>query len=338
MPILDVMPVSEWRDIRTLIVNTPAPSDEKLAEELVDLKFASARSFTQLRGAIKFLLENLKSKKKLVAFPKYICKSVLDAAKRAGYEIYFYDSVHELKKADFDKIAAVFVVHNFGVNPLDRELAEFIKKEALLIEDFAHTFDPEEIHGDYALFHFAKKVPNVHGGLLISFKKKLPEIKKSRVGFKEFFLFILKCKLLRWPLNIIRSARPLPEESDGDFKEIKGASDASKRIFLKQFSKFRGESDLYWKLRDAYYKKLPIGYRPFAADNQKDLFHFPVLVDKEKNRDDVLKKLRVYGIFADRIWYNSDTEIAKRILILPVTRHMREKDVTMICNLLKNVQ
>jgi hypothetical protein len=337
MPILDVMPVSEWRDIRTLIVNTPAPSDEKLAEELVDLEFASASSFTQLRGAIKFLLENLKSKKKLVAFPKYICKSVLDAAKRAGYEIYFYDSVFEMKKADFSKIAAVFVVHNFGLNPLDSELADFIKKNAVLIEDFAHTFEPEEISGDYALFHFAKKVPNVHGGLLISFKKKLPEIKKSSVSFKEFFLFILKCRLLRWPLNIIRSTRTLPEESDGDFRDVRGASDASKRIFLKQLKKFRGESDHYWNLRDTYYKNLPIGYRPFAADNQKDLFHFPVLVDKEKDRDDILKKMRVYGIFGDRIWYNSDTEIAKRILVLPVTRYMREKDVKMICNLLKNV-
>lgn len=337
MPILDVMPVSEWRDIRTLIVNTPTPSDEKLAEELVDLEFASARTFTQLRGAIKFLLENLKSKKKLVAFPKYICKSVLDAAKRAGYEIYFYDSVFEMKKADFSKIAAVFVVHNFGVNPLDSELADFIKKNAVLIEDFAHTFEPEEISGDYVLFHFAKKVPNVHGGLLISFKKKLPEIKKSSVSFKEFFLFILKCRLLRWPLNIIRSTRALPEESDGDFREVRGASDASKRIFQKQLKKFRSESDHYWNLRDTYYKNLPIGYRPFAADNQKDLFHFPVLVDKEKDRDDILKKLRVYGIFGDRIWYNSDTEIAKRILVLPVTRYMREKDVKMICNLLKNV-
>ena len=183
MPILDVMPVSEWRDIRTLIVNTPAPSDEKLAEELVARNFVSARSFTQLRGGIKFLLENLGSKKKMVAFPKYICKSVLDAAKRAGFELYFYDSVFELKKADFSKIAAVFVVHNFGVNPLDSELAEFVKKHAILIEDFAHTFDPEEIYGDYALFHFAKKVPNVHGGLLISFKKKLPEIKKTALNY-----------------------------------------------------------------------------------------------------------------------------------------------------------
>ena len=142
---------------------------------------------------------------------------------------------------------------------------------------------------------------------------------------------------MRWPLNIIRSTRTLTEESDGDFRDVRGASDASKRIFLKQLKKFRGESDHYWNLRDTYYKNLPIGYRPFAADNQKDLFHFPVLVDKEKDRDDILKKMRVYGIFGDRIWYNSDTEIAKRILVLPVTRYMREKDVKMICNLLKNV-
>lgn len=338
MPILDVMPVSEWRDIRTLIVNTPAPSDEKLAEELVARKFASARSFTQLRGGIKFLLDNLGGKKKMVAFPKYICKSVLDAAKRAGFELYFYDSVFELKKVDFKKIAAVFVVHNFGLDPLDSELADFIKKEAALIEDFAHTFDPSAIHGDYALFHFAKKVPNVHGGLLISFKKKLPEIKKSRLSLREFFLFILKCRLLRYPVNVIRSIRAVPEESDGDFKEVKGASNGARRIFLNQLKKFRAEETLYWNLRDAYYKNLPIGYRPFAADNQKDLFHFPVLVDKEKDRDDILKKLRVYGIFADRIWYNSDTEIAKRILLLPVTRYMREKDVIMICKLLQNVQ
>lgn len=338
MPILDVMPVSEWDDLRTLLVGRKIVSDKEIAEEILDRDFESAQTFTHLRLALEHLLKSLNLKKKAVLLPRYICKSLSDIVAKTGYQLVFYDSIHELKKFDFKKIGMVIAVHSFGIKVLNKETASFIKKNAVLVEDFAHTFDAGEIFGDYVMFHFAKKIPNIHGGILVSFDKKIAKLhNKSGIKIGELINFCLKLKLFRGIINLYRTTRKLPEENDGKYKKIEMASEASKRLFLKQLRKFRENADLFYSLRECYYQNIPSGFRPLASENQKDLFHFPVLIDSGKNRDEILKRLRVYGIFADRLWYNSESEMAKRILLLPVSPYMSQNGVKMICKLLKNV-
>ncbi|MBU0981549.1 DegT/DnrJ/EryC1/StrS family aminotransferase [Patescibacteria group bacterium] len=356
MPILDVMPVSTWRDVRTVMVRSTTPSDLDIAEKLVHgRKVKSVQSFLHLRGAVEFLFKNLEMPSKRVVFPRFICSSVVRAAERAGMRVTLCDlerdgtiSVEALKRIPLEKFGAVFVVHPFGVPARMKEISELCrKKNVFLIEDCAHVFGVEingrraGTWGDFALFHFGKKMTNVHGGLLVSYKTNLEaNLKPARVSFGELVSLGLRMNLLRGIVNLIRSATPLPRDSEDEggreFKAL-AASDGSRRLFVRKYKEFLRGKEVRDAVFKAYLENLPEGFWAIQQEMPEDYFHFPVLVAKDKNRNDILKKLRVFGIFGDRIWYNADCSFAKRILILPVNESMREKDVKMICKLLSNV-
>lgn len=359
MPILDVMPVSTWRDLRTVMVRAKTPSDEDIAEKLMPSRRAkSVQSFMHLRGAVEFLFKNVEFPHKRVVFPKFICESVVRAAERAGMQVTLCDidmetgaiSVTALAQIPLEKFGAVFVVHPFGIPAEMEKISSLCKQnDVFLIEDCAHVFDQivdgksVGSFGDFVLYHFAKKLPNVHGGLLISYKFKLPdaEIEKGHTSLGELFTLFLRTKLLRQPLNLIRSLMNLPGDQDAahdkHFAKPLAASDGSKRLFMKKFKQFRGEKHLRGEVYKAYLEYLPGNFKALARSVPGDLFHFPVLVPMDKKRDEIMKKLRVFNIYADRVWYSVDHDFARRLLLLPVTARMREKDVKLICNLLKNV-
>lgn len=351
MPIADVMPVSDWRDLQCVLVKSRNCSDDEVAESLMNgRRFKYAQSFKHLRGAVEFLFSNLEMEKKRVVFPKYICGSVARAAARAGLKVEYcevdaqgnLDPV-ELLKMPLGEFGAVFVAHAFG-NPAQVEKIRAIcdSHKMVLVEDCAHSLDIQKTLGDFVLFHFAKRIANAHGGILISADVEFPKLRTaSREGFGEIFSLILKSGLLRPILNLYRSTTKIPadadEKSDKSFSAQSPASEGSKRLFMRRLKMYAGEKAEIDKIYRAYFDKLPAQFRAVLSEPIKDFFNFPILVPKDKNRDDILAKLRVYGVFADRIWYNSACGFAKRVLVLPVNKYMNEKDVEMICNLLKNV-
>lgn len=310
-------------------------------------KFRYAQSFKHLRGAVEFLFANLQMEKKRAIFPKYICGSVARAAARAGIQVDYCEvdpqgnlDPEELAKMDLKYAGAVFAAHAFG-NAADIGKIRAICDEhkLYLIEDCAHSLEMQKTAGDFVLFHFGKRMANVHGGILISESERVfPALKKrGHAAFGEIFYLILRWRLLRPLLNLYRSTRKIPpdtdEASDKSFSAFVSASEGAKRLFMRRL-KMRETNDMIYR---AYFDKLPPEYRAVLKEPVKDFFNFPILVPKDKNRDEILSKLRVYGVFADRIWYNSRAGFGKRVLVLPVNQYMNEDDVTMICNLLKNV-
>lgn len=121
--------------------------------------------------------------------------------------------------------------------------------------------------------------------------------------------------------------------NDKKYSIFSAASEGSKRLLMRRLRMIDNCEDIY----RAYFENLPVEYRAVLSEPIYDFFNFPILVPKDKTRDEILAKLRVFGVFADRIWYNSSCSFAKRVLVLPVNKFMTEKDVKMICNLLKNV-
>ncbi len=345
------MPVSDWRDLQCVLVKTKNYSDAEVAEVLMNgRKFKYAQSFKHLRGAVEFLFANLEMEKKRVVFPKYICGSVARAAARAGIKVEYCEvdaqgnlDPEELGKMHLEDCGAVFVAHAFG-NPAQvgkiREICDSHKM--FLVEDCAHSLDIQKTAGDFVLFHFGKRIANVHGGILISADAEFPKLKTAgHAESGEIFSLILKSGLFRPILNLYRSTKKIPEDmdekSDKAFSVCAPASEGSKRLFMRRLKMYAGEKAEIDKIYRAYFDKLPSHYRAVLNEPIKDFFNFPILAPKDKNRDEILGRLRVYGVFADRIWYNSACGFAKRVLVLPVNRHMSEKDVEMICNLLKNV-
>lgn len=357
MPILDVMPVSTWRDVRSVLVSARTPDDDEIAEMLLHGRnFKSAQSFTHLRGAVEFLFNKGSFPNKRVVFPRYICGSVVRAAERAGMRVTFCDidkktgalSAEALAQIPLEKFGAVFVVHPFGVPSDIAKIAEICrKKKVFLVEDCAHVWDlildgkPVGHFGDFVLFHFAKKVANVHGSLLISFKTKLPyaNLKKARVSFSELFSLIIKMRLFRRPLNLLRSITKVPIDHDAQqdkvFSKQVAASSASKRLFLKKLKVFRKNKSKRSEILKVYLEHVPKNYKCLLKSLPGDSFHFPILTPKDKNRNEILKKMRVYGIFADRPWYTADIDFASRLILLPVNADMTTKDAFMICKLLE---
>lgn len=354
MPITDVMPVANWRDIQALLVKTRTPSDLEIAEKLMgEEKFKYAQSFRHLRSAVFFLFQNLQVENKRVIFPKYICGSVIRAAEKVGFKVTLCEvdyrgglDIDELEKLPLKKFSILFIVHPFGIK-IDSERVRKIceKNKIFLVEDCAHNLQIRPV-GDFVLFHFAKRIANAHGGILISKKLKFDEVAKRAFPMPgEIISMILKWRPLRFLLNIYRSTKGIPQDhdikSDKNYLRLLAASDGSKRVFWralksKEYRQSSGESTLHEIYRQ-YMDKVPVNFKVLCSEPIQDFFNFPVLVPKDKSRDEILKKLRVYGVFADRLWYNAACGFAKRILVLPANKYMTEKDVTMICNLLKNV-
>ena len=346
MPIPDVMPVSDWRDIQCLMVRSKNFSDIDVAEKLMaGSKFKYAQSFMHLRGAVEFLFKNLEMERRRVIFPKYICGSVTRAAERAGIKVDYCEvnsegmlDYEELKKMSLKDFGGVFFVKTFGNKGDVEKIAALCKENKMfLIEDCAHSLNIEKFFGDFILFHFAKRIANSHGGILISASIDLPKLEKKAAFYNGLIQVILKVGFIRNILNLYRSTKKIPadndEGSDKKFSAFKAASEGSKRLFMRRL-RLHDKCEVVHR---AYFDNLPPTYRPVLSEPIGDFFNFPILVPKDKNRDEVLGKLRVYGVFADRIWYNSSCSFAKRVLILPVNKFITEKDVKMICNLLKNV-
>lgn len=349
MPIPDVMPISTWKDLRTVLVKTKSPSDIEIAREILPNKnIKYAQSFFHLRGAVEFLFNNLHLNKKKVIFPRYICGSVLRAAERAGVKVEFcpVDKKGRLLTDFFEKMplsefGAVFLVHPFGLEIDTEKISLLCKKHKLfLIEDMAHSFSIKP-HGDILLYHFAKKFPNMHGGIMISHNIDFPLLhEKYCCNLKDVFFLLLKTKLLRICLNLWRSTKTIAVDGDAlndkDYSKLLGASDASKRLFLKSLKGCSKDGEKIGIIYRAYFDKLPENYVKILKEPVRDYFHFPVLVPEDKNRDEILLCLRKFNIFADRLWYNADCDFAKKILLLPVNKYMNTKDVIRICNLLKS--
>ncbi|MEK7145640.1 MAG: hypothetical protein AAB802_00465, partial [Patescibacteria group bacterium] len=143
-------------------------------------------------------------------------------------------------------------------------------------------------------------------------------------------------------VNLLRTTTPPPEDQDeaadkSHFK-MKSASRGSKRLLQKQIKKYVAGAKHRKSLQHEYLRELPSTFEALCKEPNGDLFHFPVLVPENMKRDEILKKLRVYGVFADRLWYKSDDIFADRILQLPLSERMKEKDVHFISKLLQHVE
>jgi dTDP-4-amino-4,6-dideoxygalactose transaminase len=351
---LDTLPFSYFKEILpALFGGFPGASKTPSAHELAKLilppdQIADTKTYVRLRSGIAELLSNLNLQNKRVIFPSFACHSVTKAAEKIGARITrlpYPLTAAKLKKIDLSKVSAVFVVHAFGI-PADgqksnmEEIAKLCREhKIILIEDCAHSLDYPQVGawGDYALFHFTKRLANLHGGLVISKKKKLKNDPQanSRFPIKDFIRLILQTATLRLTLNFVRKRQGLHTETSAAHQipksGYKSTHPFARRLFKIELKRHQQESKIRENLRKKYLEKLPSNWTPLCKDHKVDTLQFPVVTPKNLCRDKTLLKLRKRGIMANRIWYNTDDPIAKKILVLPLHASMTKKDVEKIC-------
>lgn len=158
-------------------------------------KYGNVLLTTSGRGAISLVLEQIRSNKKVVLLPSYICESVVLPFKKYNYEIKFYNINKCFEPADIDLIKnfrdGVFLHMGYFGFPTNINLEETINKlrlkSVIVIEDVTHTLfsnGKEDIQNDYIIGSIRKWFGVPSGGFAATNNKRL-KIKNNLVQ-KEF--------------------------------------------------------------------------------------------------------------------------------------------------------
>lgn len=112
----------------------------------------------------------------------YNCHTVMESVRQAGCKVFFLDVTDDLLldmvdlKRKVNRLSAIVVTHLFGVvNDVKRIREAF--PGLPIIEDCAHAFGIEDLHGDFASFSIGQgKLPSIgDGGILKVLNRKYLE-------------------------------------------------------------------------------------------------------------------------------------------------------------------
>lgn len=159
-------------------------------------EYKYTKFFNTGRSSIEYLYKSFdssKNYKKSVLVPNYICDSVTDAIKRAGFECEYFKinsdlsiNLKDLKKKITSETSSVFICHYFGTFLSNKEvkfLKEIQSNGVTIIEDLSHalyTSNKEKIaFGDYIVASIRKWLPIPDGAVLAS-KLQIPEYPISK--------------------------------------------------------------------------------------------------------------------------------------------------------------
>ncbi|MFC1761260.1 aminotransferase class V-fold PLP-dependent enzyme [Planctomycetota bacterium] len=129
------------------------------------------------RSCIYYLLTLLKCRR--IWMPAYVCRSMVDAAKKAGVTIHFYSIDKHLQINDsswIDKVKKtdiVLFVDYFGFSP-ERSIIKHMKdKGCIVVEDAAQSLlsQYKRLYTDYVIFSPRKLLGVPAGGILTSVAK-----------------------------------------------------------------------------------------------------------------------------------------------------------------------
>lgn len=138
-----------------------------------------------------------------ILVPDFLCQLVLDIINVSGFPVKIPDA----------KTKAVLVFHQWGYpQKMEEVMAEAKKRDLIVIEDCAHSFDSTYqgknigTFGDLAVFSFSKCLPTYTGGFLASNNQQLIEyVRKDQAAsrgwksdlFWRFAFFVTKKKFIK---------------------------------------------------------------------------------------------------------------------------------------------
>lgn len=318
--------------------------------------------FNTGRSAIEYLFSKVITTKnrKVVLAPYFICSSVIDAIKRAGFKVEFYSITNDLQ-IDIDSInqklndgvGAVYVVHYFGGHS-DQQSYEYLtglKSRGIeVIEDVTLSLYSKHSRligfGNYVLGSLRKWLPIPDGGFLSSTncipEEVLPE-GYNEYSFCYFVAQVMKGAYLTNPqLNkneYLEISNKAMESLFSDYT-IRKMTSISKRYLSvydsEKVIKSRIENYDYLVKRTA---KLPFIRPVLARQDGQVPFGFIVLCDQ---RDKLLNHLIANNVYCNVHWRlsgnyldNISEVLSKKILTIPCDQRYGRKEMDYIVDVLR---
>ncbi|MHC1703456.1 MAG: hypothetical protein AB9846_06065 [Tenuifilaceae bacterium] len=280
--------------------------------------------FSSGRGALVFILKLInQSVNKTIHIPYYICPSVVDACKKGGFNIRFYElNSSFLLPLDYlsniNKYDVLLTVNYFGFiddNPTIFKVKN-LRPDITIISDQVQSFwTYSKTEADFSFTSLRKHFPLPEGALVytkdnkICFDNALPES------------YFYKTKLIASFLKY----QGLPDSLylkffDEGEKELINEQTLSKASLLTQYLFGKINFEYVQKRRRENYKlvyklglELNLNFL-FSYNEKITPLNVPILV---KNRDKIRKQLMGYNIFLPVHWmmsdYNQESIFVKKI-------------------------
>lgn len=332
--------------------------------------------FTDMgRSAFKIIIEKLNLQDSEIIFPAYICDIFYSIFRQYNIKPIFLDvdlktfhiKTEEITKKITPRTKAIFVCHTYGL-PFDVDVLRSNlrgRSDLLIIEDCAHAFFARKNgiyagnFGDVSFFSLYKQFPALRGGMLVCPNDWQIELPKTLFNFRDFISFLNYF----WPFAFFFkkfgseiAPKMLRKEK---LSEPAGLMDASLKLFSSFFEDAEKSLENRRKLAIFFQEELrKIGFNVQEPENNV-FCYLSALVPQNlaERRDEIIQKLKKYGVFCTRIWhepivlnkevrkdYNLDLSefpntinAAKRIINFPLQNYYLEKDIRKIVGAVRKI-
>lgn len=332
---------------------------EKLSVYMPNKQFI----FTDMgRSAFKLIIEKMGLKNSEMLMPAYICDIFQPILDHYNIKPIFLDidlKTFHIKTEDIQekitpKIKSILVCHTYGL-PFDigalRANLALAESDLIVIEDCAHAFFVKDAGtlGDIAFFSLYKQSPALRGGMVACPKDWQITLPSTKFNFRDFISFLNYFELLSFLFKKFGSDIAPKMLRKEKLNEPGGINNAS----LNLFANFFEDAEKFLENRRKIALILQAGLRALGFDAQESegnvFCYLSVLVPKEvtQRRDEIVGRLRKYGVFCTRIWHTpiilnkedfpNTFEAAKRIINIPLQNHYSEKDAGRIIAAVKKV-
>lgn len=325
--------------------------------------------FTDMgREALKIIIEKLGLRNSEMVLPAYICEIFYPILKSYNIKPVFLDidlrtfqpSIEEIKRKITPNSRAILVCHTYGL-PIDiQPVREAVGSQIVIIEDCANSFLAGTGNsGRVSFFSLYKQFPVLRGGMLVCPKDWKVQLPKTFFNFRDFISFLNYFSPFSFFFKKFGSeiAPKIPR------KEKLSRPGGINRASLSLFSDFFGDIEKSLENR----KKLALFFQEelerldFEVQESKDnvFCYLSVLVPKnmQDKRDEIVQKLKKYGVFCTRIWHTpiilnkeaqkeyqinlsdfpNTSEAAKKVINFPLQSHYSEKDILKMVDAVKKV-
>lgn len=337
--------------------------------------------FTDMgRTAFRLAVKHLGLANTEILMPAYICDIFGPILQQYNIKPIFLDidlktfniKIEEIEKKSTPQTKAILVSHTYGLpNDMEKILALAKKYNLKVIEDCAHTFGAKYRgkyvgnFGEAAFFSLYKQLPVLRGGLLVlpqyagltnyaraqKLNLDLPRtLPKTRFNFRDLISFLNYFSPCAWFFKRFGGAvapKMLRKE------KLVGPAGLN-RVSINLFSSFLQDFERTLEKRKELARFFQEELRKLDFEVQElenNVFCFlSALLPKnlQDRRDNLVKQLRKYGIFATRIWHSpiapdpdefpNTFEASKRIINFPLQNFYNKKDIEKMIQKIKKVK
>ena len=293
--------------------------------------------FNSGREAIKFIINNLNSKRCLI--PNYLCKSIYDC-----FTQFDFYKINNNLSIDFENIELlinnntydlILVINYFGYIdeslPLIKDLCS--NKQIIILEDFTHNLFSDNLYGDICISSFRKTLSTPYGAIVIVRNKNI--FFKQKTTINIFYILLNTLKIFSMGLKSYDKLKfiwyPLLNYCENKVECIKyDGFDYINHLFYKYYLTIENKNQRIDNIKYIHANSIVKTPDKFIDT----YFCYPIFCKDKAERDSMRNYLISKKIYCPIYWpldfdkhNNCNHYIADRIIALPIdhrydTTHM----------------